>query len=284
MTVRVESGGERHHGRSSTARRYATRSTGRPPTRWPRRSARSTPTRRARSPCSGARAARSAPAPTSRRRRRRAATGSRPTATARWAPRGMLLSQAGDRRDRRPRGRRRARAGAAGATCGWSRQDAVLGVFCRRWGVPLIDGGTVAAAAADRPVPRARPHPHRAPGRRRRGAGDGPRQPRGAAAGRARGGRGAGARDRRVSPGVHARATAAPPTRRPTSPWKRRCGRSSNAARRCCRGRAWPEQGASREAPAGTAPSRNPASYHRSGHSRCHRTAIHAIALRAGGC
>ena len=22
-------------------------------------------------------------------------------------------------------------------------EDAVLGVFCRRWGVPLIDGGTV---------------------------------------------------------------------------------------------------------------------------------------------
>ncbi|PRC62172.1 enoyl-CoA hydratase, partial [Mycobacterium sp. ITM-2017-0098] len=22
-------------------------------------------------------------------------------------------------------------------------QDAVMGVFCRRWGVPLIDGGTV---------------------------------------------------------------------------------------------------------------------------------------------
>ena len=29
------------------------------------------------------------------------------------------------------------------ATCGWPREDAVLGVFCRRWGVPLIDGGTV---------------------------------------------------------------------------------------------------------------------------------------------
>ena len=30
-----------------------------------------------------------------------------------------------------------------GATCGWPTSDAVFGVFCRRWGVPLIDGGTV---------------------------------------------------------------------------------------------------------------------------------------------
>ena len=30
-----------------------------------------------------------------------------------------------------------------GATCGSRRRRAVFGVFCRRWGVPLIDGGTV---------------------------------------------------------------------------------------------------------------------------------------------
>ena len=30
-----------------------------------------------------------------------------------------------------------------GATCGSPSEDAVFGVFCRRWGVPLIDGGTV---------------------------------------------------------------------------------------------------------------------------------------------
>ncbi len=42
-----------------------------------------------------------------------------------------------------PRGRRRARARGSGATCAWSEESAVFGVFCRRWGVPLIDGGTV---------------------------------------------------------------------------------------------------------------------------------------------
>ena len=31
----------------------------------------------------------------------------------------------------------------SGATCVSSSRDAVFGVFCRRWGVPLIDGGTV---------------------------------------------------------------------------------------------------------------------------------------------
>ena len=51
--------------------------------------------------------------------------------------------EAGDRRDRGARRRRWARAGAAGATCGSPAADAVFGVFCRRWGVPLIDGGTV---------------------------------------------------------------------------------------------------------------------------------------------
>ena len=30
-------------------------------------------------------------------------------------------------------------------------EDAVLGVYCRRWGVPLIDGGNCALAAVDRP-------------------------------------------------------------------------------------------------------------------------------------
>ena len=30
-----------------------------------------------------------------------------------------------------------------GATCAWRRRAAKFGVFCRRWGVPLIDGGTV---------------------------------------------------------------------------------------------------------------------------------------------
>ncbi len=30
-----------------------------------------------------------------------------------------------------------------GATCGWPREDATFGVFCRRFGVPLCDLGTV---------------------------------------------------------------------------------------------------------------------------------------------
>ncbi len=29
--------------------------------------------------------------------------------------------------------------------------DAVFGVYCRRWGVPLVDGGTVRLPAPDRP-------------------------------------------------------------------------------------------------------------------------------------
>ncbi len=34
-------------------------------------------------------------------------------------------------------------------------EDAVFGVFCRRWGVPLIDGGTVRLPRLDRREPRA---------------------------------------------------------------------------------------------------------------------------------
>ena len=30
----------------------------------------------------------------------------------------------------------------------WRRRDAVFGVYCRRWGVPLVDGGTSSAARA----------------------------------------------------------------------------------------------------------------------------------------
>ena len=56
-------------------------------------------------------------------------------------------------------------------------RDAVFGVFCRRWGVPLDRRRHGAAAPADRPLARARPHPHRARRERRRGAAHGPRQP-----------------------------------------------------------------------------------------------------------
>ena len=58
-------------------------------------------------------------------------------------------------------------------------EDAVFGVYCRRWGIPLMDGGTIRLAAADRPQPRARPDPHRPRRQRRGGAAHGPRQPAG---------------------------------------------------------------------------------------------------------
>ena len=49
-------------------------------------------------------------------------------------------------------------------------EDAVFGVFCRRFGVPLCDLGTVRLPRHRRPRPRHGPHPDR-PGRRRaRGA------------------------------------------------------------------------------------------------------------------
>ena len=76
------------------------------------------------------------------RRRGRAEPAWSPTAMGRWARPGMLLSKP-------------VIAAIAGhAVAGglelalWcdlrvADEDAVLGVFCRRWGVPLIDGGTV---------------------------------------------------------------------------------------------------------------------------------------------
>lgn len=53
--------------------------------------------------------------------------------------------------------------------------DAVFGVFCRRWGVPLIDGGTVRLPRLIGQS-RARPDPDRPSGRRRRGVPDRPGQ------------------------------------------------------------------------------------------------------------
>ena len=56
-------------------------------------------------------------------------------------------------------------------------RDAVFGVFCRRWGVPLIDGGTVRLPRLIGHSARARPDPHRARRRGRGGAAHGSRQP-----------------------------------------------------------------------------------------------------------
>ena len=51
--------------------------------------------------------------------------------------------QAGDRRGRGLCGRRRTRARLVVRPAGSRPKSAIFGVFCRRWGVPLIDGGTV---------------------------------------------------------------------------------------------------------------------------------------------
>ena len=53
-------------------------------------------------------------------------------------------------------------------------EDAVLGVFCRRWGVPLIDGGTVRLPRLIGTEPGAGPGPDRPRGRRRGGRADRP--------------------------------------------------------------------------------------------------------------
>ncbi len=99
--------------------------------------------RRRRSRCSPAPAARSAPGADLKavaagarqpgRARRRRPDGADPAAAV----------EAGDRRGRGPRRRRRARAGGLVRPAGGRARTRCFGVFCRRWGVPLIDGGTV---------------------------------------------------------------------------------------------------------------------------------------------
>ena len=114
-------------------------------------------------------------------RRRRRADGADPDAPV----------QAGDRRDRRVTPSPADWSWRCGVTCGSPSADAVLGVFCRRWGVPLIDGGTVRLPAPDRRQPRHGPDPHRPAGAGRGGARDRPGQPLGGR--RAEPGRRAGA-------------------------------------------------------------------------------------------
>ena len=89
-----------------------------------------------------------------------AATASSPTATAR-GPEPDAPEQAGDRRRRGPRRRGWAGAGDLVRPAG-RRADATFGVYCRRWGVPLIDGGTVRLPRLIGRA-RARPDAHRPP-------------------------------------------------------------------------------------------------------------------------
>ncbi len=71
-------------------------------------------------------------------------------------------------------------------------EDAVLGVFCRRVGIPLIDGGTIRLPRPDRHVARARSDTHRPRGERAGSARFWPREPRGRQRRGARGGRATG--------------------------------------------------------------------------------------------
>ena len=109
-------------------------------------------------------------------------------------------------------------------------RDAVFGVYCRRWGVPLIDGGTIRLPAADRPQPRPRPDPHRARRVRRRGAAHGPRQSaRRARDGPRRGGR-PGARRWRASRSAACGATGCRRTSNGRSTWRPRCAERDRGA------------------------------------------------------
>ena len=113
----------------------------------------------------------SARAPTSRR--------STPSPGASTTPTARSASPASRRPSRRsPRSAAGAWPAASssrcGATCGSPPQGSTLGFPERRWGVPLIDGGTQRLPRIVGHGPRAGPHPHRPDRRRRRGAGDGP--------------------------------------------------------------------------------------------------------------
>ena len=88
--------------------------------------------------------------------------------------------QARPRGHRGVRGRRRARARAAGATCASRASTPCSGVFCRRFGVPLVDLGTIRLPRLIGHSRAIGPDPHGPRRRRHRGARDGPREPGGA--------------------------------------------------------------------------------------------------------
>ena len=95
-----------------------------------------------RSRCSAARADLLRRRGSDRRRHERAATGSIRPATA-HGPHPPATDQTGRRRCRRATLSPGASSSRSGATCESPSRDAIFGVFCRRWGIPLIDGGTV---------------------------------------------------------------------------------------------------------------------------------------------
>ena len=96
-------------------------------------------------------------------------TGRRRTRTARWAPPGCGWASRSS-----PPIEGHAVAGGLELAL-WcdlrvAAEDATFGVFCRRWGVPLIDGGTVRLPRLIGTGAGPGPDPHRPGGRRRRGA------------------------------------------------------------------------------------------------------------------
>ena len=186
--------------------------------------------------------------------RRVAATGSRPTATARWDPAGLQLSKP-------VIAAIEGHAVAGGLELAlWAdlrvaARDAVLGVFCRRWGVPLIDGGTV---RLPRLIGESRAMDLVLTGRAvpgRRGLRDGAGQP---ALRTGRGTRrraGPGGRDRGVPADLHAAGPAQRAGAVGAAGGARRWASSSPTAWSHCRRTHWPGPPASPQARAGTATS-----------------------------